>query len=861
MTTENPGEEANPAQGARPLLRWVGPVVGVAVLLLAAVAISGELRHVSWREVEAAATSTTLSSLVLALAILLVSLAAASTFDGLALASLGKPASWRRTWQPSMLAFALANAGAPGLAMAGGIRFRAYQADGLSGGDVALVSALAAVIGLVGGLVLVSLAAAGALADIATQAHLPHWVGLILAIVGLKALAAYLLAPRAGWLRRFLPDRKTRVVVIVASAVEWMAAAAILYVLLPQASRGDLIHYLPVFGMAGLLGAVSGLPGGLGAFDAIMIAALGPRVGTAEVVGALLLYRLVYVVGPLLLAGALTVLIGVRSHARSEAGGRAMEAGEAVWREVAPPLFGLLTFVAGVVTLLSVATPDGAARLTMLARLAPEGLINLSHFAASLAGVVLLFLAFGLLGRLRRAWWATLITLTTAAFACLLKGLGFQEFLFLATVAGLLALSRGAFHRDAGLRSTPMSPGSIAAVLAVLAAAGWLGLFAYQHVVYRDDLWWTFLTEQNAPRFLRAAVGAAALAVLIFAWRLTRPASAETLTPTVADLEHVYAIMETADQASPEANLAFLGDKSLMFSESGRSFVQYGVRGRAFVAMGEPVGPRDDRKAAIWAFRELCDRHGARTVFYSVSRDSLPDFIDCGLVASKIGETAIVELENFTLEGPVRAPLRHAVNRGQRDGAEFAIVPPEGFDAIADQLQSVSDAWLGIHHGVEKGFSLGRFDRDYLRRFPTAVLRKDGAIVAFANLWRTPDGHTVSIDLMRYGTGAPKNSMELLFIHLMQWGRDHGFKTFDMGMAPLSGLDSHRLAPSVARLGSFVYAEGGSLYGFEGLRAFKQKFNPRWDPVYIAAPTGWMLGPALADAALLSSGGLLGAFR
>ena len=861
MPTEAVGDEVNTAGGAGQWMRWFGPVVAVGIFIVAAFVIGGELRHVSWHQVEAAATATSRPSLMLAMALLIVSLAAASTFDGLALASLGKAASWRTTWQPSMLAFALANAGAPGLAMAGGIRFRAYQANGLSGGDVALVSALAAVIGLIGGLVLVSLAAAGALADIAAQAHLPHWVGLVLAVFGLKVLAAYLLAPRAGWLKRFLPDRKTRLAIILASAAEWMAAATILYVLLPEASRGDLLHYLPVFGMAGLLGAVSGLPGGLGAFDAIIIAALGPRVGTADVVGALLLYRLVYVVGPLLLAGGLTVLIGVRSHARSAAGGRAMQAGEAVWREVAPPLFGLLTFVAGVVTLLSVATPDGAARLTMLARLAPEGLINLSHFAASLAGVVLLFLAFGLLGRLRRAWWATLITLTTAAFACLLKGLGFQEFLFLATVAGLLAASRGAFHRDAGLRSTPMSPGSIAAVLVVLAAAGWLGLFAYQHVVYRDDLWWTFLTEQNAPRFLRAAVGAAALAVLIFAWRLTRPAAAETLTPTAADLDHVYAIMETADQASPEANLAFLGDKSLMFSESGRSFVQYGVRGRAFVAMGEPVGPADDRKAAIWAFRELCDRHGARTVFYSVSRDSLPDFIDCGLVASKIGETAIVELENFTLEGPVRAPLRHAVNRGQRDGAEFAIVPPEGFDAIADALQSVSDAWLGAHHGVEKGFSLGRFDRDYLRRFPTAVLRKDGAIVAFANLWCTPDGHTVSIDLMRYGAGAPKNSMELLFIHLMLWGKDHGFKAFDLGMAPLSGLDSHRLAPSVARLGSFVYAEGGGLYGFEGLRAFKQKFNPRWDPVYIAAPTGWMLGPALADAALLSSGGLLGAFR
>lgn len=858
---EDTDDDRASGRDQRQWLRWAGPVVGTVVFLVAAVVISGELRQVSWREVEAAATATPLTSMVLALTALVVSLGAASSFDRLALASLGRSASWRKTWQPSMLAFALANAGAPGLALAGGIRFRAYQADRLSGADVALVSALSAIVGLIGGLVLVSLAAAGALSDIAAQAHLPHWVGLLMAIFGLKILAAYLLAPRAGWLRRFLPDRRTRSVIVLASAAEWMAAATILYVLLPAASRGDLLHYLPVFGMAGLLGALSGLPGGLGAFDAIMIAALGPRVGTADVVGALLLYRLVYVVGPLLLAGVLTVAIGLRAHGRSPAGGRAMEAGEAVWREVAPSLFAMLTFAAGIVTLLSVVTPDGAGRLKMLARLAPEGLINLSHFAASLAGVFLLFLAFGLLGRLRRAWWATVITLVTAALACLLKGLGFQEFLFLGAVAGLLTFSRGAFHRDAGLRSAPMSPGSVVAIVVVLAAAGWLGLFAYQNVAYRDDLWWTFLTEQNAPRFLRAAVGAATLAVLIFAWRLTRPAAAETLRPTVADLERVTAILATSDQASPEANLAFLGDKSLMFSESGHSFVQYGVRGRAFVAMGEPVGPRDDRKAAIWAFRELCDRHGARTVFYSVSRDSLPDFIDCGLVASKIGETAIVELENFTLEGPVRAPLRHAVNRGQRDGAEFAIVPPEGFDAIADALQQVSDAWLAMHQGVEKGFSLGRFDRDYLRRFPTAVLRKDGAIVAFANLWCTPDGHTVSIDLMRYGTGAPKNSMELLFIHLMRWGKAQGFKAFDMGMAPLSGLDSHRLAPSVARLGSFVYAEGGSLYGFEGLRAFKQKFNPRWDPVYIAAPTSWMLGPALADAALLSSGGLMGALR
>lgn len=842
-------------------LRWVGPLVGAVIFLAAGFAISGELKGVHWHQVNAAADATPVSALLLALVALAVSLGAASTFDRFALAGLDRTATWRRTAVTSVTAFALANAGPPGLALAGGLRYRAYQGDGLSGGDVALVSAAGTGIGLVGGLALIGIGTVGAVADIATQAHLPPWIGLLFGVLGLKALAVYVLAPRVGWLKRFLPERRIRLAIILTSTVEWAAAAAILYVLLPTDSRGTFLHFLPVFGVAGLIGAVSGLPGGIGAFDAVVIAVVGPATGTAEVAGALILYRLIYGLGPLLVAGLLTAASAYRTRRPAGLGDRALQASEAVWREVAPPLFALLTFGAGTLTLLSAATPDSVPHLALLASLAPAGLIDLSHFVASLAGVVLLFLAFGLLGRLRRAWWATVITLFAAAAACVLKGLGYGEALMLSAVALLLLVSRPAFHREAGLGSAAIGPGAVAAIVVVLGAAGWLGLFAYQDVAYRDDLWWTFLTEQNAPRFLRAAVGAAALAVLLFAWRLSRPGQVSPHVSTPAELDRAAEILAVADDPAPDANLAFLGDKSLLFTASGRSFIQYGVRGRAWVAMGEPVGPREDRSAAIWAFRELCDRHGARPVFYGVQRRNLPDFIDCGLVASKIGESALVELADFGLEGSHRAPLRHTINRGDRDGATFDIIPPEGFDAVADDLQAVSDAWLAKHSGTEKGFSLGRFDRAYLRRFPTAVLRVDGHIVAFANLWRTPDGRVLSIDLMRYGPGAPKNAMDLLFIRLMLWAKANGFAEFDLGMAPLSGLDPHRLSPSVTRLGSFVYAEGGGLYGFEGLRAFKEKFGPRWDPVYIAAPAGWMLGPALADAALLSSGGLLGALR
>lgn len=838
------------------LLRWTGPLAGAAIFGAAAIAISVELRNVSWARVETAAASTPLSALALAFLALLVSLCASSTFDGLALRSLSHNGDWRRTRLTSALAFALANAGPPGVAVAGGARFRAYQNQGLSGGDIAIVSGMAAGVGLIGGLVLMGLGAAGAMADLVTQAHLPHWVGLLVGAFGLKVLASYILVPRFGWLKPFLPTRLTRLAVVAASAVEWTAAATLFYVLLPHAGPAGWLHFLPVFAIAGLLGAVSGLPGGIGAFDAVMIAVLGPRLGTAEVAAALILYRLIYVIGPLVAAGMLTAWLGAGAHVSRWTSG----IGEAVWREIAPPTFALLTFAAGVVTLVSAATPDAAQRLTLLSALAPQGLVDLSHFLASVAGVLLLFLAFGLAGRLRRAWWGALLALVAAAVMCLLKGLGFQEAAFLAVVALLLTASRPAFHRQADLRTTPLSPGGVAAIVVVLIAAGGLGLFAYRDVAYRDQLWWTFLTQQNAPRFLRAAVGAAALALMLFAWRFTRPSQAAQPTAGPEDLARAAQILTTAEGATPEAQLAFLGDKALMFTPGG-SFVQYGQRGRAWIAMGEPVGPRADRSAAIWAFRELCDRNGARPVFYSVRRESLGDYVDCGLVATKIGEAAIVEPDRFTLQGSERAALRHVLNRGQRDGVAFEIVPPEGFDAIEGRLREISDAWLARHHGVEKGFSLGRFDPVYLRRFPTAVLRQEGRIMAFANLWTTPDRRVLSIDLMRYGADAPRNSMDLLFLHLIEWGRSEGYTEFDLGMAPLAGLDSHRLASTATRLGQFVYAEGGGLYGFEGLRAFKQKFGPRWDSLYITAPTGWMLGPALADAALLSSGGLLGVLR
>ena len=184
------------------------------------------------------------------------------------------------------------------------------------------------------------------------------------------------------------------------------------------------------------------------------------------------------------------------------------------------------------------------------------------------------------------------------------------------------------------------------------------------------------------------------------------------------------------------------------------------------------------------------------------------------------------------------------------------MLPPGSASGLADELRPVSDAWLAMHQGEEKAFSLGRFDPAYLDLTPLAVVREEGRIVAFANLLMG-EGPTreAAIDLMRHSPDGPHGVMDYLFVRCIQWAKAEGLAALDLGMAPLAGLEDRRLAPVFARVGALVFEEGGALYGFQGLRSYKAKFFPDWKPRFIAAPISTPLPVALLDVALLSSGG------
>lgn len=177
---------------------------------------------------------------------------------------------------------------------------------------------------------------------------------------------------------------------------------------------------------------------------------------------------------------------------------------------------------------------------------------------------------------------------------------------------------------------------------------------------------------------------------------------------------------------------------------------------------------------------------------------------------------------------------------------------------LIEPLRALSDAWLQAKNSREKGFSLGRFDPQYLLRFPICLVRRNDEIVGFANVWTSGGRHELSVDLMRHRPDAPPGVMDYLFIELMLWGARQGYGRLNLGMAPLAGLESHSLAPLWHRLGTAIYQHGEHFYNFQGLRAFKEKFDPQWQPKYLAGPGGFALPGVLVDVTALVGGGFSG---
>ncbi len=393
------------------------------------------------------------------------------------------------------------------------------------------------------------------------------------------------------------------------------------------------------------------------------------------------------------------------------------------------------------------------------------------------------------------------------------------------------------------------------------AAISALALFAGVTTAFDGALVGPLLRQGMKHVFDQPVGGGVALAATISvlagrramrAWRQRGPA------PDRDDLRRATDIVAGQDNAA--AGLVRLGDKKLLFSDCGQAFIMYGCRGRSMVALFDPVGPRHLWEALALKFRVEAERMMLRPVFYQVSADFLPVAVEIGMQPYKIGEEAAIDLTAFSLAGGDWLKLRRSINRAERDGLSFEMLLPEAVPAVLGELARVSDLWLSTQNAKEKGFSLGTFRQDYVASTPVAVIRVDGHIVAFANILTTENGHAF-IDLMRSLPNVHRGAMDLLFVRIMESLKQAGYTKLNLGMAPLAGLSDHAVAPLWNRIGKQVFEKGERFYNFKGVKTFKSKFDPQWQPRYLIACGFGLPVSAMLDVTLLIGGGLRGVFR
>jgi phosphatidylglycerol lysyltransferase len=836
-------------------LHHIGYLISIALFVLAVVVIHYKLKQYHYRDIVSQILQTPFLSLVSALILTFLNYFVLSWLDILALRYVKAHLKYPKIAIASFIGYAFSmNTTVVGGSAA---RYRIYTSFGVSAANVAKLVIFYAITFWLG------FFAIGAFCFIFSPLQIPDVIKLpfisvrpigfvfLVLVIGYLVLILLIKKPLnvRGW--EFQPPGFTLSIgQILVSSLDWILAAWVLYVLIPHDGNLTYEKFLGIFLLAQVGGLVSHIPGGLGIFETIILLLLTDFGESAALVGSLLLYRIIYYILPLIFA---SVLLGINEylnqrHIINQVGKVLGQFGKIV----IPNVLAFTTFIAGVILLFSGSLPAEKGRIAVLRDFLPLPAIEISHFLGSVVGAVLIVLARGLQRRINAAVHITMVLLVVGIAFSILKGLDYEEAVVLAVMLLVIFPYRKEFYRKASLFSQKFSPGWIISIVVVVACSVWLGMFSYRHIVYSHSLWWRFAFEADAPRFLRATTAAIIIFLLYFVFRLHLPGKhVPVIKEDVTELEKAEKIV----RGSPKTYswLALLGDKRFLLDEVGSAFIMYAVQGRSWVALGEPVGPRDKWRELVWDFLELCDQNNGWPVFYQVEKEHLDLYLDLGLNFVKLGEEARVNLAEFSISGAAHSGLRHSRNKILKLGCDFSIIPSQDVPDIMQQLRGVSDEWLKEKKTREKRFSLGYFNPQYIARTPVAVIRQEKRILAFANVLIGADKEEISVDLMRFAHDDPDGVMDYLFVEIMLWAKEQGYRWFNFGMAPLSGIEDRALAPLWSHAGAFIFRYGEYFYNFQGLRQYKEKFGPQWRPKYMACPKGLMLPNILANIAALIS--------
>jgi len=535
-------------------------------------------------------------------------------------------------------------------------------------------------------------------------------------------------------------------------------------------------------------------------------------------------------------------------------------------RSRAPAVVGTLTYLVGLADIATGMAPSWRHRLHPLTELMP-GAMAAASAGTVVSGILLLLLAHALRRRKRRAWRAAVALLTFSVAAHTLK---FEVVPLAMSLAVLIALI--AYRAEFGASGDPTTRWRAVRVFLALASAslvvGVLVLILLRHHVVGGPPGFADMVQEvlaglvgllGPLRFYdeRATdfVGAmllglglmTALTTVYLALRPPNPRSELTDEDDVA--------MRSLLRRSPDS-LGYFNlrrDKSVVWSESGKSAIAYRVVSGVMLASGDPLGDPEAWPGAISAFLTEAERHAWTPAVIGCSERA--GNVWCrttGFGALELGDEAVVDVATFSLEGRPMRNVRQMVKRIERAGYTTEVLRA-GSVSEGERRRALvdADAWRGTE--TERGFSmaLGRLVDPVDPDCVFVVARQDGVMRGFLQFvpWG-PDG--MSLDLMRRDRTADAGVNELLIVDALRSCPALGIKHVSLNFAVFrSTLErGERLgAGPILRGWRRVLLFASRWFQIESLYRFNAKFQPTWQPRFVVYPASRDL-PRIVLAAL-----------
>jgi phosphatidylglycerol lysyltransferase len=275
-------------------------------------------------------------------------------------------------------------------------------------------------------------------------------------------------------------------------------------------------------------------------------------------------------------------------------------------------------------------------------------------------------------------------------------------------------------------------------------------------------------------------------------------------------------------------------DKSYYFSSSLNSFLAYRNSGNDAIVLGDPVGPKEELNEIVMGFEQYCLDAKLSPSFFQASQALLVRYEELGYRKLKIGDEAIVDIENFSLEGANKKDFRNRIRKMEKLGYTVKYYDQPLSDEMVIRLKQISQEWLSDSKRKERGFSLGYFSDSYIKQ--TAVMTvedEDGTIIAFLNIIPSYKKSELGIDLMRKSRNAPSGVMDYLFVKTILYLKTKSYTSLNIGMAPMAGFQTHEKAAFEELAVHSIFQRLNFLFNYIGLKVFKEKFADSWEPKYL----------------------------